>query len=1100
MNTERMLWGVIMEFAKTLLSNVWPEWEIIEEIGTGSFGKVYKIKREYIGDREQFSALKVIRIPLKPKDASFAFDADNNSTKEYYKSLVTNIVKEIELMSKVKGHTNIVSYEDHKVIEDENGLGWTILLRMELLMPFSEYIKTNKIGNKEATRLGIDICKALEVCKKYSIVHRDIKTENVFVSETGDFKLGDFGTALIFDKTVNMATMAGTYPYMAPEVMKQEPHGHQSDIYSLGIMLYKLLNKNRFPFYPPHPEKITHDSVQESFRKRLSGEKLPVPCDADKKLSNIILKACEYNRKDRFVNATEMRNALEQETVSEPPAFPWKKVLRIAAYFGAIALIITGIFFGIKFIDKKINTHKNSEIDASPSATVSTVDISDRVIDIYVKNKDIWLPSNAEEAMNGCYYGFADLDNDGVLELITNFNDGSGKYSTNCYYKVDLDNNSVEEIETVTSEKENGFDWNNSNEFKLLRDKKTNETVYFCYNYDRVTYGDYYETNGILKCIDNSIETKDICSVHITENGAATNNTNNAIIEHYFYSENDNPIEKAIYNSCFDLFFENYIDLNVKLSFYDAKEIGNKDNSQLKSQLLLAYNEFDFDGFEHKKEVVNSLLNIEDSDDDLSENKILFAYYNLINKMHENPSAYFENYGDNLTGLKNNEFAFSDVNGDGVTDLLYNYISSGMSNSIMYIWSYDSETKKTYEMDSVSSYSNFYNNGNIRCDLSHNHGFGETIWPYYLMSYNKNANRFIYVSDVYCYDKEYMEERGEVFPAEDDKDNDGIIYYVETDNKTEILTAEEYKKYERKYIPDEALIKLDWKYATEENILAIKAGSPIQHQTNIDNNGNAVNDGLVANDDRYTYYQNHEDNWYLYKTDGNINTRLNTDNTWCINVQDDYVYYANVDDNSTIYKIKKDGTERQKVGSDSCALVIVQGEYIYYKNVSDGDKIYKIGIDGTSRKQVSDDSVSYMAIDNGWIYYCNTKDGYIYRIRTDGTGKQQLNDNISAYLNVYDGWVYYRNDSYNKRIYRIKLDGSEKNLFCNDSASYINVYNGKIYYQNISHNNYLYCISIEDAKKTQLNSNDSRYINIADKKIYYRIGTDTKTLYMLSLQ
>lgn len=339
-----------MEFAKTILSNVWPEWEIVDNIGAGSYGKVYKIKREYIGDREQFAALKVIRIPSKPEDADFVFNADNNSTKEYYKSLVTNIVKEIELMSKVKGQTNIVSYEDHKVIEDEDGLGWTILLRMELLTPFSEYIKTNEIGNKEVTRLGIDICKALEVCKKYSIVHRDIKTENVFVSETGDFKLGDFGTARTFDKTVDMATMAGTYPYMAPEVIKQEPHGHQSDIYSLGIMLYKLLNKNRFPFYPPHPEEITHDSVQESFRKRLSGEKLPVPCDADKKLSNIIFKACEYNRKDRFANATEMRKALEEKTDSGPIPFPWEKILRVAACLGAIALIITGIFFGVKHI------------------------------------------------------------------------------------------------------------------------------------------------------------------------------------------------------------------------------------------------------------------------------------------------------------------------------------------------------------------------------------------------------------------------------------------------------------------------------------------------------------------------------------------------------------------------------------------------------------------------------------------------------------------------------------------------------------------------------------------------------------------------------
>ncbi len=351
-----------MEFAKKILSDVWPEWEIVDEIGAGKFGKVYKIKREYIGDREQFSALKVIRIQPDSKNSDFIFNADDNSTKNFQKSCVTDIVKEIELMSKVKGHTNIVSYEDHKVIEDENGLEWTILLRMELLTPFSEYAKTRELGIEEVTRLGIDMCKALEVCKKLSIVHRDIKTKNVFVSETGSFKLGDFGTARIFDKTVDMATIAGTEFYMAPEVKKGEPHGHQSDIYSLGIMLYMLLNKNRFPFYPPYPEEITHDSINNALIKIYSYEKMSAPCDADKKLSDIILKACKYNRKDRFANATEMRNALEENAF--PPPFPWKKVLCAVSCLGIIALIATGIFFGVKHLPTINNNEKISAEEA----------------------------------------------------------------------------------------------------------------------------------------------------------------------------------------------------------------------------------------------------------------------------------------------------------------------------------------------------------------------------------------------------------------------------------------------------------------------------------------------------------------------------------------------------------------------------------------------------------------------------------------------------------------------------------------------------------------------------------------------------------------
>lgn len=334
-----------MDFAKTVLAENWPEWQIVEQIGQGTFGKVYKIKREYLGDREQFSALKVISIPSNESKPSFAFSTGSlDNSRDYYKSLVTSIVREIELMAKVKGHTNIVSYEDHKVI-DGGEAGWTILIRMELLTPLSEYIGDRFITSEEAAKIGVDICNALEVCAQLKIIHRDVKAENIFVSETGDFKLGDFGTARISERTLDFGTMAGTYPYMAPEMIKQKPYSSSVDIYSLGILLYKLLNKNRLPFYPSYPSEILHDDVQKAFQKRLTGEFPNAPCDADKRLSDIVLKACAFDAKDRFSTAADMKTALMNLYQAKNPPIKIKpkkkpKSKRFAAVFACIAVII----------------------------------------------------------------------------------------------------------------------------------------------------------------------------------------------------------------------------------------------------------------------------------------------------------------------------------------------------------------------------------------------------------------------------------------------------------------------------------------------------------------------------------------------------------------------------------------------------------------------------------------------------------------------------------------------------------------------------------------------------------------------------------------
>ena len=288
-------------------------WEIEKEIGSGAFGTVYKIFKEEFG-KKYYSAMKVIRIPQdkteKTRLISEGMDEDSIST--YYYQFVQDFVKEIELMASLQGNTNIVGYNDHLIEENEDGIGYTIYIRMEYLTPLDQYLvsEDNKfriLSHNEIVNLGIDICKALEVCSKKQIIHRDIKPDNIFVSENGDYKLGDFGIARQLEHTQSNLSKKGTYTYMAPEIYNGQPYNSTVDIYSLGIVLYRLLNKNRTPFLPFAPNPIKYTDKENALISRMSGKPIPSIPNVDDELNRIVLKACAFNPKERYQSITEMK-------------------------------------------------------------------------------------------------------------------------------------------------------------------------------------------------------------------------------------------------------------------------------------------------------------------------------------------------------------------------------------------------------------------------------------------------------------------------------------------------------------------------------------------------------------------------------------------------------------------------------------------------------------------------------------------------------------------------------------------------------------------------------------------------------------------------
>ncbi len=359
---------------QALLASVWPNWRITRLLGNGSYGFVYEIVREDLGN-SYTCALKVLHMETIdtgfPSASIKGYDDKTfiGKHQEDLDSFVRKVSTEIDLMMQLKGTPHIVNIEDYAVLPDKNSR--TIFIRMEALESVDKYIeRVGPLPQEEIIRLGLDICDALDHCKKKNILHRDIKPSNIFRSENAGYKLGDFGISRTLASLREQMSLTGigTIQYMAPEVYFGGKYDHTVDIYSLGIVLYIFLNDNLPPFCSTSDldsngqlsSAISHDANM----RRLMGDLLPPPVNANSSLSDVICKACAPEPSHRFQLASELYNSLsillhdeneEKETdvndtdegaVNHIPHLPVNMLSRIAATI----VIILGILFIIRTI------------------------------------------------------------------------------------------------------------------------------------------------------------------------------------------------------------------------------------------------------------------------------------------------------------------------------------------------------------------------------------------------------------------------------------------------------------------------------------------------------------------------------------------------------------------------------------------------------------------------------------------------------------------------------------------------------------------------------------------------------------------------------
>lgn len=312
-------------------------YEIIDELGWGGMGRVYRV--EDTKTKEEL-ALKLI----KPEIASD-------------KRTIERFAQELTIAHKIT-HRNVCRMHH---LGEERG---NYYITMEFVGgdDLKKLIrKMGQLSAGQAITIAKQICKGLAEAHRLGVVHRDLKPQNVMVDEEGKARIMDFGIARAMEAKglTGEGVMIGTPEYMSPEQVEGKEVDQRSDIYSLGIMLYETVT-GKVPFEGDTPFTVgmKHKSESPKEPKELNAQ---IPED----LSRVILKCLEKDKENRFQSAGELRAALadiEREVLGaegipsikkdEPAKIGKAKRKKLIIFASASAILIMIIIAGILLLTK----------------------------------------------------------------------------------------------------------------------------------------------------------------------------------------------------------------------------------------------------------------------------------------------------------------------------------------------------------------------------------------------------------------------------------------------------------------------------------------------------------------------------------------------------------------------------------------------------------------------------------------------------------------------------------------------------------------------------------------------------------------------------
>jgi hypothetical protein len=261
------------------VARLFPQLEILELIGKGGMGAVYRARQPAL---DRVVALKILS-PRADRGSGFA-DRFN---------------REARALARLS-HPNIVAVHEFGQVKDLHYLIMEFVDGVNL----RQMEKGGRLSPREALQIIPPICDALQYAHDEGVVHRDIKPENILVDRKGRVKIADFGLAKILGQDLQDLRLTGegqvmgTPHYMAPEqVEKPQAVDHRADIYSLGVVFYELLT-GELPLgrFPPPSRKV----------------------QIDVRLDDVVLHALEKEPERRYQHAGEVKT--DVETIAGSPA------------------------------------------------------------------------------------------------------------------------------------------------------------------------------------------------------------------------------------------------------------------------------------------------------------------------------------------------------------------------------------------------------------------------------------------------------------------------------------------------------------------------------------------------------------------------------------------------------------------------------------------------------------------------------------------------------------------------------------------------------------------------------------------------------------
>ena len=274
---------------------------LLEKVGEGAFGEVYRARDTRL-DREV--ALKLLR----RQDSQHARAA-------------SAVIDEGRMLAQVR-HPNVVTVHGADRSGGRVGLWMEFIHGRTLEQVLSEQ---GPFGAAEATRIGLDVCRALSAVHQAGLLHRDIKARNVMREDGGRIVLMDFGTSLdqTDDSDGDASAFAGTPLYMAPEILAGQAASVHSDIYSVGVLLYRLVTGS----YPVQGRSVA--DVRAAHARGVRAFLRDARPDLPERFVQVVERALSPHPDGRYASADAMDAALAA-AVQNPRSWGWRK-LAIAA-------------------------------------------------------------------------------------------------------------------------------------------------------------------------------------------------------------------------------------------------------------------------------------------------------------------------------------------------------------------------------------------------------------------------------------------------------------------------------------------------------------------------------------------------------------------------------------------------------------------------------------------------------------------------------------------------------------------------------------------------------------------------------------------------